>query len=104
MFCSRLKYKRLLNVLNIQLNRNKHQHNDGHKMNHPLLDVFQNKQSTSSTIKSDWNDTLSNAERIVQYPTSFLSLKFLLKDEISNLVIHIRKLLATKHPVIETAK
>lgn len=51
-----------------------------------------------------WNQAVTEAEKVVNYPTSFLSLRFLLKDEISNLAMHLKRLIGTKHPVINTAK
>jgi len=51
-----------------------------------------------------WNQAVTEAEKVVNYPTSFLSLRFLLKDEISNLAVHLKRLIGTKHPVINTAK
>uniref|UniRef100_T1IQY2 Decaprenyl-diphosphate synthase subunit 2 n=1 Tax=Strigamia maritima TaxID=126957 RepID=T1IQY2_STRMM len=61
-----------------------------------------------STVKSsnqlDWNRVVSDAERVVGYPTSYLSLRCLLSDEISNLAAHVRKLVGTGHPLLKTAK
>ena len=42
--------------------------------------------------KPDWNKAVSEAEKIVGYPTSFLSLRWLLSDEIANVALHLRKL------------
>ena len=44
------------------------------------------------------------AERIVGYPTSFMSLRLLLSDEVSNIAVQLRKLVGTKHPLLGTAK
>lgn len=60
--------------------------------------------SGSASQNNDWTDALNRAENIAGYPTSFLGLKFLLKDEISNLAFQIRRLIAARHPVIITAK
>lgn len=54
--------------------------------------------------KTDWNKTMSEAEKIVGYPTSFLSLRWLLSDEIANIALHLRKLVGSNHPVLKTAK
>ncbi|XP_012522271.1 decaprenyl-diphosphate synthase subunit 2 [Monomorium pharaonis] len=54
--------------------------------------------------KTDWNKTMSEAEKIVGYPTSFLSLRWLLSDEIANVALHLRKLVGSNHPVLKTAK
>ena len=38
------------------------------------------------------------------YPTSFMSLRLLLSDEVSNIAMQLRKLIGTKHPLLGTAK
>lgn len=69
--------------------------------------------STSSTqraniathnSKPDWNRAVSEAEKIVGYPTSFLSLRWVLSDEIANVALHLRKLVGSNHPLLKTAK
>jgi hypothetical protein len=60
--------------------------------------------NNENDIKSEWLETLSRAERVVNYPTSFLSLRFLLKEEISYLAIHLKRLIETKHPILKTVK
>lgn len=65
--------------------------------------------STSCTLSStnqrpDWNRAVSEAEKIVGYPTSFLSLRWLLSDEIANVALHLRKLVGSNHPLLKTAK
>lgn len=50
------------------------------------------------------NSALNEAEKIVGYPTSFLNLRWLLSDEIANVGLHLRKLLGTKHPLLDAAK
>lgn len=54
--------------------------------------------------KPDLNRAVSEAEKIVGYPTSFLSLRWLLSDEIANVILHLRKLIACNHPLLKTAK
>ncbi|EEB14224.1 hexaprenyl pyrophosphate synthetase, putative [Pediculus humanus corporis] len=54
--------------------------------------------------KPDWNKAVSEAEKIVGYPTSFLSLRWLLSDEIANIALHLRKLVGSNHPLLKTAK
>lgn len=54
--------------------------------------------------KPDWNRVVSEAEKIVGYPTSFLSLRWLLSDEIANVALHLRKLVGSNHPLLKTAK
>lgn len=54
--------------------------------------------------KPDWNRVVGEAEKIVGYPTSFLSLRWLLSDEIANVALHLRKLVGTNHPLLKIAK
>ncbi|KAL6105139.1 pdss2 [Pungitius sinensis] len=51
-----------------------------------------------------WSKVVSDAERIVGYPTSFMSLRCLLSDELSNVAMHVRKLIGTQHPLLNTAR
>uniref|UniRef100_A0A2P2I9V7 Decaprenyl-diphosphate synthase subunit 2-like n=1 Tax=Hirondellea gigas TaxID=1518452 RepID=A0A2P2I9V7_9CRUS len=52
----------------------------------------------------DWQQAVSTAEKLVGYPTSYLTLRSLLSDEMSNVATHLRKLMATSHPLMDTAK
>ena len=54
--------------------------------------------------KNSLSKAVSDAEKIVGYPTSFLSLRCLLSDEMSNVALHMRKLVGTKHPLLKTAR
>lgn len=54
--------------------------------------------------KLDWDRAVSDAERLVGYQTSFLSLRWLLSDEIANIAVHLRKLVGRNHPLLKTAK
>lgn len=60
--------------------------------------------SVAVNQKPDWNRAVSEAEKIVGYPTSFLSLRWLLSDEIANVALHLRKLVGSNHPLLKTAK
>ncbi|NXX45942.1 DLP1 synthase, partial [Tricholaema leucomelas] len=51
-----------------------------------------------------WSEVVSEAEKIVGYPTSFMSLRCLLSDELSNIAMQVRKLVGTKHPLLDTAR
>jgi hypothetical protein len=62
------------------------------------------KLATKTDPKNEWNRALSEAEKIVGYQTSFLSLRYLLSDEITNLALHMRKLIGSPHPLVGTAK
>ncbi|XP_059216138.1 all trans-polyprenyl-diphosphate synthase PDSS2 [Stomoxys calcitrans] len=62
------------------------------------------KAAKPSPPKHDWNRAVSEAERIVGYPNSFLSLRWLLSDEIANVALYLRKLVGSNHPLLKTAK
>ncbi|KAJ6640635.1 All trans-polyprenyl-diphosphate synthase PDSS2, partial [Pseudolycoriella hygida] len=62
------------------------------------------KLATKAVQKNDWNRAVSEAEKIVGYPTSFLSLRWLLSDEIANVALHLRKLVGSNHPLLKKAK
>jgi len=83
--------------------------------NVPAVSAFVQEQkflSTTPTLfnkpavnpRPDWNRAVSEAEKIVGYPTSFLSLRWLLSDEIANIALHLRKLVGSNHPLLKTAK
>lgn len=63
-----------------------------------------NKVATKNVQKNDWNKAVSEAEKIVGYPTSFLYLRWILNDEIANVALHLRKLIGSNHPLLRTAK
>jgi len=78
-----------------------------------FTNLNQHRFTATSTVSSkqatppprhDWNRAVSEAERIVGYPTSFLSLRWLLSDEIANVALHLRKLVGSAHPLMKTAK
>ncbi|XP_028294707.1 all trans-polyprenyl-diphosphate synthase PDSS2 isoform X2 [Gouania willdenowi] len=53
---------------------------------------------------SSWSKVVSDAEKIVGYPTSFMSLRCLLSDELSNVAMYVRKLVGSPHPLLSTAR
>lgn len=53
---------------------------------------------------NNWKKAMSNAEKVVGYPTSFMSLRCLLSDELSNVAMQMRKLVGTNHPLLKTAR
>ncbi|PFX34649.1 Decaprenyl-diphosphate synthase subunit 2 [Stylophora pistillata] len=57
-----------------------------------------------STRHDDLNRALSEAEKIVGYPTSFLNLRYLLSDEISNIAMYMKRFAMSKHPMLRTAR
>ncbi|XP_064454011.1 all trans-polyprenyl-diphosphate synthase PDSS2 isoform X3 [Mirounga angustirostris] len=72
----------------------------------PSLDTISSVGSwrgQSSRSPAHWNQVVSDAEKIVGYPTSFMSLRCLLSDELSNIAMQVRKLVGTQHPLLTTA-
>ena len=53
--------------------------------------------------QDDLTRALSDAEKIVGYPTSFLSLRCLLNDEISNIAMYMKRFAMSEHPLLRTA-
>ncbi|XP_039093371.1 all trans-polyprenyl-diphosphate synthase PDSS2 isoform X3 [Hyaena hyaena] len=73
----------------------------------PFLDTVSSVGSwrgQSSRSPAHWNQVVSEAEKIVGYPTSFMSLRCLLSDELSNIAMQVRKLVGTQHPLLTTAR
>uniref|UniRef100_A0A8C8YQ78 Decaprenyl diphosphate synthase subunit 2 n=1 Tax=Prolemur simus TaxID=1328070 RepID=A0A8C8YQ78_PROSS len=73
----------------------------------PSLDTISSVGSwrgQSSRSPAYWNQVVSEAEKIVGYPTSFMSLRCLLSDELSNIAMQVRKLVGTQHPLLTTAR
>ena len=58
----------------------------------------------SSSGQDDLTKALSDAEKIVGYPTSFLNLRYLLSDEISNVAMYMKRFAMSKHPLLRTAR
>ena len=57
-----------------------------------------------SSRQDDLTRALSDAEKIVGYPTSFLNLRYLLSDEISKIAIYMKRFAMSKHPMFRTAR
>ncbi|XP_053078384.1 all trans-polyprenyl-diphosphate synthase PDSS2 isoform X2 [Acinonyx jubatus] len=73
----------------------------------PFLDTISSVGSwrgQSSRSPAHWNQVVSEAEKIVGYPASFMSLRCLLSDELSNIAMQVRKLVGTQHPLLTTAR
>ncbi|EDO38895.1 predicted protein [Nematostella vectensis] len=54
--------------------------------------------------QDDLTKALSDAEKLVGYPTSFLSLRCLLSDELSNIAMYMKRLVGSRHPLVKTAR
>lgn len=74
------------------------------RCNKYCLHATSSMQLKHTHARPDWNKAVSDAEKIVGYPTSFLSLRWLLSDEIANVALHLRKLVGSSHPLLKTAK
>ncbi|CAG9813895.1 unnamed protein product [Phaedon cochleariae] len=59
---------------------------------------------TKSKEHAECSRAVNEAEKIVGYPTSFLSLRWLLNDEVANIALNLRKLIGTNHPLLDTAR
>ena len=53
---------------------------------------------------SSFSQHLLDAERLVGYPTSLLGLKHVLGDELAVLASHLKRLIGSNHPVVNTAR
>lgn len=69
-----------------------------------VLQIVSNCLYTSTKPKIESTKAVNDAEKIVGYPTSFLNLRWLLNDEIANVASHLRKLIGTNHPLLDTAR
>lgn len=67
------------------------------------FDLFRQSHSNAN-MRNPWTCVVSEAEKIVGYPTSFLNLRWLLSDEIANAAFHLRKLMNTNHPLLGVVK
>ena len=80
--------------------------NQGRTLSHIDIDTTKRDISFWGRAKSDgsWKKALSDAEQIVGSPGSFMSLRCLLSDELSNIAVQMRKLVGTGHPLLEIAR
>ena len=74
----------------------------------PCVNLFSRRSigtcSWSSSRQDELTKALSDAEKIVGYPTSFLNLRYLLSDEISNIAMYMKRFAMSKHPLVRTAR
>ena len=66
--------------------------------------ILQSRSLFSSAKPDDLTKALSDAEKLVGYSTSFLSLRCLLNDELSNAAMYVKKLINSEHPLLDTAR
>lgn len=60
--------------------------------------------TAAESAKPDWNRAVSEAEKIVGYPSSYMGLRWLMSDEVANVASHLRRLASSDHPLLKTAK
>ena len=63
---------------------------------------FISRSLNSSSDVSSLNNVASHAEKVVGYQTSLL--RCLLSDEISSVLVHSKKLVGSRHPLLKTAR
>lgn len=66
-----------------------------------MVPAAHNKERTT-TKNYNFTRAISEAEKITGYPTSFMTLKWLLGEETYNLTAHFQKLVVTNHPLLKT--
>lgn len=60
--------------------------------------------ATKVEVKPEWDRALSEAEKVVGHQTSFVSLRYLMNDEVTNWGVHMQKLEGSSHPMFNAAK
>jgi len=73
------------------------------KLNLPLARLSHSIPASHVKVNK-WNRAVSDAEKLVGYPTSYMSLRTLMSDDLTNMAVHFRKLIGSDHPVLKTAK
>lgn len=56
------------------------------------------------SASTPWQRVVTRAERLVGYPTSFMSLRHLLSDEVAQVAVQLRRLVGSEHPLLRTAR
>jgi hypothetical protein len=72
--------------------------------NHHVPSIASFSTSASPRANKEWTTILNHAEKLVGYPTSFLSLRYLVSDEMANFANLVRKLVKTKHPLMNMVR
>jgi decaprenyl-diphosphate synthase subunit 2 len=63
-----------------------------------------NEQSTQNAPKVDFQQAIVDAGKLVGYKSDFSTLRWLFKDDILNFELHIKKLVETNHPLLDTVR
>lgn len=54
--------------------------------------------------KIEFSQAITEAGKLVGYQSDFSTLRWLFKDDILNFELHLKKLIETNHPLLETVK
>ena len=57
-----------------------------------------------TALGTNWDRAINDAKSVIGSCPSQIGLKTLMSDEISHIKTHLRKLVGTQHPFLETAK
>lgn len=60
--------------------------------------------ATKVEVKPEWDRALTEAEKCVGQQTSFVSLRYLMNDEVTNWGEHMQKLEGSQHPMYNAAR
>lgn len=60
--------------------------------------------ATANALGSNWDRVMGEAKLVIGSCPSQIGLKTLMSDEISHIKTHLKKLVGTQHPFLETAK
>lgn len=66
--------------------------------------TFLNDTLIAPTQRYDWKQIVRDAEKTVDYPTSFANLRWLLSDKVANVGLQLRKLAASSNLLHRTAR
>jgi hypothetical protein len=68
------------------------------------IKINEQKLGIQTAHKFEFDQTISEAGNLVGYKPDFSTLKCLFKDDILNFEIHLKKLVETNHPLLETVR
>lgn len=60
--------------------------------------------ATKYEVKPEWDRALTEAEKCIGHQTSFVSLRYLMNDEVTNWGEHMQKLEGSQHPMYNAAR
>jgi hypothetical protein len=68
------------------------------------IKINEQKLGIQTAPKYNFDQAISEAGKLVGYKSDFSTLKCLFKDDILNFEIHLKKLVETNHPLLETVR